>query len=247
VKFTIFGLIIAVAAALLFLSGEQRAEPAGEIRFGLEKTTLSVDTLIDAGASIPINGGLKNIKVNKTFARSGSASLEVRLKPGETRAEAKIASIPNNSTRIAGFSVYFPADFKPPEHWSVFAQWWQGRDVSPSIAFELDDTDNSKLAMRIISRAGNKKSNRYTTHYTGELPRERWIDFTVEFRIDDTGGQNGLLRVYRNGELIVNYSGKLGYTDQLSVTGFRIGLYRSARNMTDARLYFDDIFVRPPQ
>lgn len=241
-KLSMITLTAAAVSALVLLAGETRSDPV-EIRIGLEEAELKAFSLVDTGMSFQVMDGANGISLNRSLARRGEASLEVRLRPGETRAETKIAAIPNNTTRFAGFSVYFPEDFEPQEHWSVFAQWWQGRDVSPNIAFELDDTDSSKLAMRIISRAGTSKANQYKTHYTGDLPKGRWIDFLVEFRVDDTGGSNGLLRVWKDGEAIVDYSGRLGYTDQQSVTGFRVGMYRSARNLTDIRLFFDEIFV----
>jgi len=241
-KRTIAAIIVAALAAFTIPAGATDSEPIA-IHLGLENATLTRSTISESETKFALEYSHYGISLTDESARRGGKAVEFRLKPKETRTEIKIATIPNNTTRFVGFSVYFPEDFQPPKSWTLISQWWQGSPASPNIAFELDDTQNRKLAIRIVSRTGTSEKNRTKYHYVGDLEKNRWIDFLVMFRVDDTGGKDGLLYVWRNGEPIVEYKGELGYTDLYSSTSFRIGLYRSSGSDSDARVLFDDIYV----
>ncbi|WP_417525600.1 heparin lyase I family protein [Marinovum sp.] len=58
---------------------------------------------------------------------------------------------------------------------------------------------------------------------TDPIPRDTWINIRFEVVFDHTGG--GALKVYRDGALIVDYSGPLGYNDVIGPY-LQMGVYR---------------------
>lgn len=183
-----------------------------------------------------------HIWLESSVAHEGSYSLGFRLEGDENREETRIIDIPNRTTKVIGFSVYFDDSFQIPTSWTVFAQWWQGAPASPPIAFEI--IPNAKeFQFRILTRAGPYEHNRTTHQYNESIERGKWHNFIVEMRMDDTGHANGLLNVWMNGEQILNYEGALGYPNLDHQTNFRFGLYRDPDNQTPAVMYFDSIQI----
>ncbi|ADM09419.1 putative hemolysin-adenlyate cyclase protein [Parvularcula bermudensis HTCC2503] len=125
--------------------------------------------------------------------------------------------------------------------WLILAQVQSTFDVgerghSPGIALALKGE-----RMRIISRYSREKLSTpentfYLRHYEDEknLERGRWYEFDMTFRIDPFA--NGLLRVERNGELLVDYLGPMGFND-IRGPYLKLGLYRDADKSTLAARY----------
>jgi hypothetical protein len=206
----------------------------------LEMASIHSNTLFDNNKSYTIHESSENVWLSSKHHRKGYQSIGFRLDPGMSRRETIVADIPNNTTKFVKFSVFFPSHYPIPTDWSLFAQWWQGAPASPAIAFELDP-NSSDFKIRIVSRDGTVNNVKTRTHYNEKINKNQWIDFVVQFHVDDTGGSNGLLRVWKNGILIVNYSGKLGYTDLNDKTSFRFGLYRSPSIQNTAEAFYDEI------
>lgn len=182
----------------------------------------------------------ENVWIDNSFSKSGKNSIGFKLAPNESRVELKVGDMDNNGIKYIGFSIFVPSDFEPPTHWNLFAQWWQGAPSSPPVAFEF--VPNIKpLKFKILSRDGTSETFTIRTHYKNTIRTNAWTDFIVKMSIDDKGGESGILTVWQNGEIIVDYQGRLGYTDLYSHTNFRFGIYRSSANNSIAKAHFDEV------
>lgn len=218
----------------------------------LEESKISANNLLDNNKNYPMhftaNGGQlydtssKNVWIDKAHNREGQNSIGFQLNKNEGRIETLIADIPNNKSKFVSFSVFFPKNYEPPVDWNLFAQWWQGAPASPPISFELKP-NTKHLEMQIVTRNGTAEHPNYIVHYNEVLKKNEWIDFTIELKIDDTGGEEGILKVWKNNKRIVNYHGKLGYINLNSHTNFRIGLYRSETNQRRVQAFYDEIKI----
>jgi len=224
-----------------FLQLEQlKAFANPDYYINLEDASISSNTLFDNNKSYTIQSSSENVWLSNKYHRKGYHSIGFKLDPGVSRRETSVADIPNNTTKFAKFSVFFPSYYPIPTDWNLFAQWWQGAPASPPISFELEP-NSSDFKIRIVSKDGTVDNVKTIIHYNEKIYKNQWIDFVVQFRVDDTGGSNGILRVWKNGIPIVNYSGKLGYTDLNNNTNFRFGLYRSPSIQNTAEAFYDEI------
>ena len=210
-----------------------------------ENATATNTEIISNGLKMPIQPYPS--PSNKTWLESkikyeGNKSLGFYLEGSKNRIETRIIDIPNNTTRVMAFSVYFDRYFPIPKNWTIFSQWHQGSPASPPVAFEIIP-NTSTFQMRILTRNGTL-ANTVTKHqYNGRIERGRWNNFIVEMRVDDKGGTNGLLNVWLNGSQIVSYRGALGYSDMEAKTNFRFGLYRNPDKQLPSTLYFDSVKI----
>ena len=193
-------------------------------------------------SNFAIQGTSDGLSVTSSLSKKGKKSIVFELDPNEARRELKIVDIPNNDTKYFSFSVYFPQSYEVPDSWNLFSQWWQGAPASPPVAFELEP-NSSSFKFRIVTRDGSVNDFNMRTQYLGLLERNQWQDFIIRLYIDDTGGDNGELVVWKNGTKIVQYKGKLGYTNLKDKVNFRIGLYRSKNINTAAKAYYDEVKV----
>lgn len=216
-----------------------------------ENSSISFNYLIDRKIKYPIHQQIdgqwivpkaENIWINKSFSKNGKNSIGFRLKPRESRIEVKVGDMKNNQIKYLSFSLFIPSDFQPPTHWNLFAQWWQGAPASPPIAFEFAPNSNP-LKMQILTRNGSSKDFDMKVQYINTIQKEVWNDFIVKLKVDDKGGTNGILKIWKNGKVIVDYQGQLGYQDLYSHTNFRFGLYRSDNNNSLVDLYFDEVKI----
>lgn len=234
-------LIILGSLILLFTSYNYFTKPKQYI--DLENATITSNLLYDNDEKYSIIPSQDNVWLDNKHRRKGEHSIGYKLYPGESRRETIIADIPNNTTKLVEFSVYFSSNYIIPTDWNLFAQWWQGAPASPAISFEIPYNEN-EFRMEIVTRDGTVKHTTARSHYKESIKRNQWVDFVVQFRVDDTGGNNGLLKVWKDGKPIVNYTGKLGYTDLNDKTNFRVGIYRSPQIQSTVETYFDEIKLR---
>lgn len=217
-------------------------------KFDIEQTLnfedgiLYTNSVFSNGQLYNIHSSSNNVWIEPKLSRKGNNSMAFQLHPGESRKETIVTDIPNNSIKYIAFSVYFPSNYKIPNDWNLFAQWWQGSPASPPVAFQIEpNIDDFRL--NIITRNGTSKNFNRVSNYSGLIEKDEWVDFIIKLRVDDKKGDNGLLKVWKNNKLIVDYKGKLGYTDLNDKTSFRFGLYRSHKNSSTIEAYYDEIFI----
>jgi hypothetical protein len=251
----ILAIIIVLLSIVLFFikdtSPEENQSKNNELEIianqsiDFENAVIDGDNVKTNDLTIPIqysSSKSNNTRIDIDRSREGNKSLLFRLPNNDSRSEIRIIDIPNNTTKLIGFSVFFPKDYKTPTDWNLFAQWWQGAPASPPIAFEITPKSD-EFKMRILTRHGPYQQNNITVHYNKALEKDKWIDFIIEMRIDDSGGLNGILNVWKNGVEIVKYNGPLGYPNLNNTTNFRVGLYRYPFINSPAMAYYDEIKI----
>lgn len=237
-------LILGLTLSILHLDWLLPVSPAFKVTQSIdfEDAEVASNSVETNGYSFSTHTSSENMWIEDKIARKGNKSLGVTLNPGESRNEMRVVDIANNNRKFVAFSVYFPEDYKIPTDWNLFAQWWQGAPASPPIAFEVTP-NTDELKMRILTRSGLHTSSKVKTQYESTLPKDKWIDFLIEMKIDDTGNNEGILNVWKDNLRIVKYSGALGYTDLNPHVNFRVGIYRSPNISTKSTVYFDEIKI----
>lgn len=187
----------------------------------------------------------------------GLSSLRVTVKEGDHRLFGKSGQAtercelveknrhPLNEDLWYSFSVYVPSDFPMEDVRLVMGQWKQTalalyKKHSPVIAQRYR---NGNFSITINNDAGQQ-----TVFTTGDEQNPALIGGWTEFRyhLRFSKAQDGVLEVWMNGELVVNYEGQLAYSDDLNTCYFRLGLYRDRLDVP-MTVYFDDFRVESSQ
>lgn len=172
--------------------------------------------------------GTSSIRFQTTTTNSSNYSKRAELVylTNDNAAE-NFPLIPHNTEKYTGFSIRFPGTFVHPKAWLAFHQIWQ--DIAPPIAFEIANsataaaTDPLKLRIKVRNDDRNSLQtnewhwpvNRTWADGTSSeiiLQRDRWYDFVMRWKTDPSSSASGILQVWLDGVLIVNYNGKIGYT-----------------------------------
>ena len=157
--------------------------------------------------------------------------------------EAKKLTSKENINYEQSFSLFFPTNFPIVPTRLIIAQWKQycgGNDNCSD--------DSPVLAVRYISGALKITQNigkHETVLYQEQAEfRGRWLDFKFQTRF--TTNQNGRIKAWLDGRLVVDYTGVTAYSEN-AATGypspsrfyFKMGLYRDlmAEPMT---IYLDE-------
>jgi hypothetical protein len=162
-----------------------------------------------------------------------------------TRAEISFPG-PDNTTHLErwyAFAIYFPPnEYDTDSTDEVISQWHQGGKATPSLCIR---TKNNRLRLRVNARPKGKE-----VVEMGPVEKDVWQYFVVHVKHSATA--DGLIQIWRNGVLLVNYKGANMY--ELSKGNFhtpnwKLGIYKSAWNkeaITDSHkrvIYFDAISV----
>ena len=102
--------------------------------------------------------------------------------------------------------------------WMSLGQFHSGMNKSGPFDFGLRGDD--KLSFVIRSSAGEKE-----IELPSNVQRGHWYDIKVDLHFGPSGG--GYVKVWLDGQQVVNYAGAVGYTDQ-STTHWNMGIYRSS-------------------
>ena len=160
-----------------------------------------------------------------------------------------------------GFSIFVPEDYGLSNTWEILAQWhdepnsWSnpnlGRSNPPlSLGIEQDYWRMNNVWDRDpVTREGEwayDGSYHARQSVMGDVDYGTWTDWV--FRIKWSYGNDGVLQVWKNGELVVDRTGPNTYNDNLGPY-FKMGLYKGWRDrnvndpVTERLLYHDDLRV----
>jgi hypothetical protein len=153
-----------------------------------------------------------------------------------------------------GWSVYVPADY-PTSTEGVISAQLIGGGVGPETLFQIHGT-----TWRVIRRWWDSYDKHAHGEYSGPAARGRWTDWVMY--IERSWQEDGVLRVWKDGELVVDVTGpnayRYGYlngepTDDSYYgvgpgANWVIGVYWGYENRPgDYRLYFDEIRIAGPE
>jgi hypothetical protein len=149
-----------------------------------------------------------------------------------------------NPERWYAFAIYFPKDeFNNTDSSDeVISQWHQGGKATPSLCIR---TKNNRLRLRINPKANGKK-----VIEMGAIEKNAWQYYVIH--VIHSAGADGLVEIWRNGELKANYKGANMYdlkSGDFHIPNWKLGIYKSAWNGSYTSkaqkrvLYLDDIKV----
>jgi Polysaccharide lyase len=167
--------------------------------------------------------------------RTGNGAIEISVFPsakteiggdGQLTERAELREAPDVRLCMGveswyAFSFFLPADFPIVEDRLVIARWKQSfrdptKDRRPMISLRY-------MGGKLIVTVARDRGKRNLFKETIDL-RNQWVDMV--FHIIPKSFKDGILQVWRNGQLIVDYKGALGFIDDEDEIYFKIGLYR---------------------
>jgi hypothetical protein len=197
------------------------------------------------------------------FKRTGNSSLRVELRKwdpdvsGSKRAELTDNSYPmppQTNIRWWSFSSYLPNDWQQDDVREMFAQWHYkptsgvAVGASPPIGLYMNK-GNWEVTILYdsvdinIDRGANIKER---TFVLGPWQKNVWNDWV--FNINYSHRDDGYVRIWKNGQLVLDYRGKCWYNGSYDPQ-FKVGLYKWAwssnyhnrpPSVTTSRVYYLD-------
>ena len=155
---------------------------------------------------------------------------------------------PFRQEMVYRFRTYIPEDWPNQDVRCLIAQWHAWHDWvlaealrSPVLGIEYrDDAFLIRLCHndRWIQRDNTRESNHRTVVYRSDAHAEKGVWHTFEVQVRWSPDPDGTLKVWIDGEPVVDYAGPIGYRDALGPY-FKMGLYRDATPDTFV-IYHDD-------
>ncbi len=109
------------------------------------------------------------------------------------------------------------------------------RGLSPSFSIVANNNGRSFQVYTVTSTSSSpSQSNSVTTrHASRSIPFGRWVDFVFQFRQNTKG--NGFLRVWMDGQQIVNHTGNLGFNTPGHKDYMKFGYYNWSKGFNSPR------------
>lgn len=253
-KLSSYSLAIVLAAALVMMMPP--AAEAGTLRNIDMEGVAQVNsnwTLTDGGITYNIvRGGVAQRKPLKDSANAfaGTYGLTFQIDSAGTstqsqRTEYKLASssslFPRYTSRFIGFAIKVPSNFPIPSNWTTVAQVYDAGGCSPPMGFKLINK-SGQLGYQVRVRNDDKnRCNGLGSYYAVQsrtMPRGSWQRFVFEVRLAPEGG--GIVKVWHNGQVVGQYSGKVGLSSGRTYGEAKFGLYRGPQS-NSMRVSFDNV------
>jgi len=178
----------------------------------------------------------------ETPVRTGTGALEITVRPnamaevgddGQPTERAELREAPDVRLKMGmeawyAFSFFLPSDFPIVDTRLVIARWKQSfreswKNRSPMIALRY-------MGGQMILDVTRDRGQRRVFVEKTDL-RNQWVDMVFYIKplastIIPSRFKEGRLQVWRNGRMIVDYQGTLGYVDDEDEIYFKLGLYR---------------------
>ncbi|GAO43253.1 PKD domain-containing protein [Flavihumibacter petaseus] len=180
-----------------------------------------------------------SMTTSTTYKRTGKQSLRLELRKTDTeiygnkRAELADNSYPiphETNRRWWGFSTFFPPDFQKDSVHEIFAQWHyratsSNISASPPLSLQVYKGDwILEIRYDSVDINTDKGSNiKLVSINLGPWTKSAWTDWV--FNYNYSPNDDGSLKVWKNGQLVVDYKGKCYYKGSYDPF-FKIGIYR---------------------
>ncbi|MEB3357777.1 MAG: heparin lyase I family protein [Synechococcales bacterium] len=174
------------------------------------------------------------------------------------RSELVRESDPAGSERWYGFSLYLPEDWKSDPAGEVVTQWHSKPDKhlgenfglgGPPLALIVDGDEIYVQSRWDPSPVTSKqsKTRQESKLWRGSYEKGEWMDWVVQ--VDWSHQSDGVLRMWKDGDLVVDRKGANTYNDQVGPY-FKTGIYKYSwkrspeKSNTDKRvLYVDNVRI----
>lgn len=170
------------------------------------------------------------------------------------RAELRLKPVPVNSEQWYGFSVFVPEEYVKDTSYEIITQWSGKPDFelgenwrTPMLTLSIKD-DRFRVSNRWDSRPVNVKFKEAGSQGwdLGTVTKGQWINWVFHVKWSSTS--NGLLEVWKNGQLVVSKTGPNTYNDK-SGPFLKMGIYKpdwkyNDKSQTTQRvIYLDEVRV----
>jgi hypothetical protein len=195
----------------------------------------------------PVRAGSRALRfeIRKGEPFVANANRAELRRPGDYRVTGGIGD-----ERWFGFSTFIPPDWESDVEGDVIAQWHASPDFdcetwrSPPLQITTEG-EEVRVLMRWDSKpcTDHDEAEGSETIHAGDLARGRWTDWVVHATWDYD--DDGMLRMWRDGKLVVDRRGPNAYNDQRGLF-FKIGVYKwrwkepDERSRVTRRVVFHD-------
>jgi hypothetical protein len=172
------------------------------------------------------------ISTNGGFSSNDAFGYEIQASIGEDSSTDKVdtrvshaddsSGLGFDAPKYLGFAVNIPqAGFSPPTVASEgvglagvqIAQWWQGSPYSPPLALDIMSGETNGMVNYALmvhnDTTGGNPSSVPVTIGTGTIAFDAWNTFVVMTDMDYNGA--GQVELWQNGNLLINWTGAVGY------------------------------------
>jgi Polysaccharide lyase len=211
-----------------------------------------------------IYGGVGTLKYNSTvdgvapwsFTSLDNNELRFEVRPGDRlynpetgyqdppTAERSEISFPShrwaNGTDVTlEYEFYIPSGFDFDTRWCTVGQMHSDNPSSPpfELAFRRGSGLNQLLMVRRVGKSNSPQEHEYAIT-SGPIRRDVWH----KIRLSTKMGENGYMRVWFNGDQMLDFEGTVGYDDQTNWY-WRMGVYRRATNQI-YKIYYRNLNMR---
>jgi hypothetical protein len=152
--------------------------------------------------------------------------------PKKVRAEVFEKPVPMGTEWWYGWSTMIDPAWKDQNNtWYIVQQFHQGGKGSPPIYQRYAGGKLSIRCLAVICGDRNK------VLWQANVGKDQWQDFVYQIRWSSKS--DGVIRIWRNGTLIVDYKGKTAY-DGRSAPYFKFGIYRGGIDQETQIIWHDE-------
>ena len=180
------------------------------------------------------NWGHNTPREDHSFHSDDDNDIRFELRPGETysgnwpdtppteRCEMGMHDRPPTRDNTFVVSYDYMIEDGPPisSDWLTSGQFHSGLSASPPCEVMFHGND----CMGISANSGSSANERWGTAWQDDQPIQRGHWYKMHFNVE-LNPNGGVVMLWRDGELVCDYHGPVGYTDQVA-TYFKMGVYR---------------------
>lgn len=156
--------------------------------------------------------------------RAGGKAFRHYIPTSGKRSELSFSRTKIGETYWLGWSLYFPENFNPERRTNIVSQW--ASYPSPRNGKFACGGNGHKLTAN-----GNNfeydlqfQPNECKEFDLGSVPKGEWVDFVQHAKW--TGNNDGFLKLWINGKLVLDYKGPTWYNDEGEGLYFKMGAYK---------------------
>lgn len=196
-------------------------------------------------------GGKKEVVSSPEPVRSGTHALKVMLTHDQHRTEVVGLRAEPRGEYKYGWSIYIPKEFDATSWFSIVTQWhtWgSGKNyvITPPGPPTCLTISKDAWQLKLIYQDGetDKAAVKYFNIGKIDADREKWTDFVMEVNWQSPKSGGGYLRLFKNGQKVIDYQGPTWFEDKTSGPYFKMGIYKGSASWKGeepgAILYFDE-------
>lgn len=195
-------------------------------------------------------GGKKEVVSSPEPVRNGKHAMKVMMTHDQKRSEVTGLRSAAYGEFKYGWSLFIPKDFDGKTSFSIITQWhdWgSGKEYAPdggppTSMYVANDT--WRLKLRYQDGDSAKTVKKEFEFGSIDSYRGKWVDFVMEVNWQSPQSGEGYLRLYRNGEKVIDYSGPTWYQGKVQGPFFKMGIYKGGAAWKGEEsqniMYFDE-------